>query len=115
MSLPADHWQRALSLMDTAVTLRPDAREAWLAQMAADEPELAPLLRKLLSAHQRVETHDVLATLPPMRTAAVASNVNTGSIGAHIGPNVDIAELLTGPEYVIKRRQAIAAFGILCD
>ena len=79
--------------MDTAVTLRPDAREAWLAQMAADEPELAPLLRKLLSAHQRVETHDVLATLPPMRTAAVASNVNTGSIGAHIGP-FELIELL---------------------
>ena len=46
--------------------------------------------------------------------AAHASNL-TNWIGEHIGPNVEIAELLTGPEYVIKRRQAITAFGIHCD
>ncbi len=91
MSLPAEHWQRALSLMDTAVTLRPAAREAWLTQMAAEEPELAPLLRKLMSAHRRVETNDVLATLPPMDRAP--QHQTTGAIGAQVGPFV-LIELL---------------------
>ena len=91
MSLPADHWQRALALMDTAVTLRPEQRDAWLEEMAAAEPQVAPLLRKLLSAHQRVETNDILATLPrPDRKSQHQSN---GEIGAQIGP-FELIELL---------------------
>ena len=91
MSLPADHWQRALALMDTAVTLRPEQRDAWLEEMAVADPQVAPLLRKLLSAHQRVETNDILATLPrPDRQPQQQSN---GEIGAHIGP-FELIELL---------------------
>jgi eukaryotic-like serine/threonine-protein kinase len=87
MTIPSDHWQRALSLMDTAVTLRPDERDAWLARMAADEPLVAPLLRKLLSARQRVETNDILATLPRLLQTGDGGTTSTaGSIGAHIGP-----------------------------
>ncbi len=91
MPLPADHWQRALALMDTAVTLRPEQRDAWLDEIAASEPQVAPLLRKLLSAHQRVETNDILATLPrPDRQTQHQSN---GEIGARIGP-FELIELL---------------------
>ena len=91
MSLPADHWQRALALMDTAVTLRPEQRDAWLDEIAAAEPQVAPLLRKLLSAHQRVETNDIFATLPrPDRQSQHQSN---GEIGAQIGP-FELIELL---------------------
>ncbi len=91
MPLPADHWQRALALMDTAVTLRPEQRDAWLDEIAAAEPQVAPLLRKLLSAHQRVETNDILATLPrPDRQTQHPSN---GEIGAQIGP-FELIELL---------------------
>ncbi len=87
----ADHWQRALALMDTAVTLLPEQRDAWLDDIAAAEPQVAPLLRKLLSAHQRVETNDILATLPrPDRKAQHQSN---GEVGAHIGP-FELIELL---------------------
>ena len=84
MSIPSDHWQRALSLMDTAVTLRPDERDAWLARITDDAPEIAPLLRKLLSAHRRVETNDILATLP--RLDRQTQQQSNGEIGAHIGP-----------------------------
>ncbi len=91
MTLPSDHWQRALALMDTAVTLRPEQGDAWLDEIAAAEPRVAPLLRKLLSAHHRVETNDMLATLPrPDREARHQSN---GEIGAQIGP-FELIELL---------------------
>ncbi len=91
MPLPADHWQRALALMDTAVTLRPEQRDAWLDEIAAAEPQVAPLLRKLLSAHRRVETNDMLATLPrPDRQPQQQSN---GEVGAQIGP-FELIELL---------------------
>ena len=77
--------------MDTAVTLRPEQRGAWLEEMAAAEPQVAPLLRKLLSAHQRVETNDILSTLPrPDRQPPQQSN---GEIGAQIGP-FQLIELL---------------------
>lgn len=91
MPLPSDHWQRALALMDTAVTLRPDERDAWLASMAAAEPQVAPLLLKLLSAHRRVETNDILATLPRQHRAQ--TDATTGHTGAHIGP-FELTELL---------------------
>ena len=84
MPLPSDHWQRALALMDTAVTLRPEQRDAWLDEMAAAEPQVATLLRKLLGAHQRVETNDLLATLP--RSDRRAQHRSSGEIGAMIGP-----------------------------
>ena len=84
MPLPSDHWQRALALMDTAVTLRREQRDAWLDEMAAAEPQVATLLRKLLSAHQRVETNDLLATLP--RTDRRPQHRSSGEIGAMIGP-----------------------------
>ncbi len=89
--LPSDHWQRALALMDTAVTLRPEQRDAWLEEMAVAEPLVAPLLRKLLSAHQRVETNDILATLP--RPDHHAQHQSNGEIGAQIGP-FQLIELL---------------------
>ncbi len=91
MPLTSDHWQRALALMDTAVTLRPDERDAWLESMAAAEPQVAPLLRKLLSAHQRVETNDILATLPRQHRAQ--TEATTGQTGARIGP-FELVELL---------------------
>lgn len=91
MPLPSDHWQRALALMDTAVTLRPDERDLWLARMTAEEPLVAPLLQKLLSAHRRVETNDILATLPRQHRAQTKQT--TGQTGAHIGP-FELTDLL---------------------
>ena len=77
--------------MDTAVTLRPEQRDAWLDEIAAAEPRVAPLLRKLLSAHRRVETNDMLATLP--RPDRQPQHQPNGEIGAQIGP-FELIELL---------------------
>ena len=80
---PSD-WPRALTLLDEALALRPEARADWLERTAAREPSVSPLLRKLLSAHLRVETHDILATLP--RSVRSTTSVETGQAGLRIGP-----------------------------
>jgi eukaryotic-like serine/threonine-protein kinase len=81
--LPQD-WSRALTLLDQALDLQVAQREAWLAQMAADEPNVMPLLQKLLQAHGRVETHALLATLPKVKRAAQMTD--GGAAGMLVGP-----------------------------
>ena len=84
MSSATPDWQRALSLFDDALALPPDQREAWLDDTAAREPGVSPLLRKLLGAHRRVETNDVLATLP--RQTDSLRGEPAGTCGQLIGP-----------------------------
>lgn len=86
MSLQFEHWQRALTLMDTAVNLSTTERDEWLARTCAEEPAVAPLLKKLLSARQRVETKDLLATLPRLQRRPPTKN--TGVAGLQVGPFV---------------------------
>ena len=84
MLKPPPDWPRALTLLDEALALRPEARADWLERTAAREPSVSPLLRKLLSAHRRVETHAILATLP--RSLRNTMSVETGQTGLLIGP-----------------------------
>ena len=77
-------WPRALTLLDEVLALRPEARADWLESTAAREPSVSPLLRKLLSAHRRVETHAILATLP--RSLRNKTSTDTGQTGLLIGP-----------------------------
>ena len=84
MSSATPDWQRALSLFDEALALPPDQREAWLDDTAAREPGVSPLLRKLLGAHRRVETNDVLATLP--RQPDSLRGEPAGTCGQLMGP-----------------------------
>jgi eukaryotic-like serine/threonine-protein kinase len=86
MSLQFEQWQRALALMDTAVNLSTAERETWLTRTCAEEPAVAPLLKKLLSAHQRVETKDLLATLPRLQRRPPTKT--TGTAGLQVGPFV---------------------------
>ena len=84
MLKPPPDWPRALTLLDEALALHPEARADWLERTAAREPSVSPLLRKLLSAHRRVETHAILATLP--LSLRNKMSVETGQIGLLIGP-----------------------------
>jgi len=78
------NWPRALVLMDLALSLPAEQRETWLADTARQEPDLAPLLRKLLAAHARVETHEILATLPKVQRDLRAAD--SGAAGLRVGP-----------------------------
>jgi eukaryotic-like serine/threonine-protein kinase len=84
MTSPPQDWPRALLLLGEALSLPPAQRETWLAQMAADEPGVMPLLKKLLDAHGRVETHAVLATLPKLQRAVPVAD--SGATGMRVGP-----------------------------
>jgi serine/threonine protein kinase/tetratricopeptide (TPR) repeat protein len=84
MTSPPPDWPRALALLDLALALPLARRETWLAQTAASDPLVAPLLRKLLLAHGRVETHEILATLPKLQRTKRTSDA--GTAGLRVGP-----------------------------
>ena len=84
MALLTPDWQRAIALLDAGLALPADAREGWLDQMAAQEPGALPLLRKLLAAHGRVQTHELLATLPKLLRDP--QTADSGSAGMQVGP-----------------------------
>jgi eukaryotic-like serine/threonine-protein kinase len=84
MTSPQADWPRALALLDAALALPPIEREPWLAQTAARDPSVLPLLRKLLLAHGRVETHEILATLPKLQRAKRMADA--GTVGLRVGP-----------------------------
>ncbi len=79
-----DDWPQALALLDEALALSPAQREPWLARTAARQPGAMPLLRKLLSAHGRVESRDILATLPRLQRDGRAAQA--GAAGLQVGP-----------------------------
>jgi eukaryotic-like serine/threonine-protein kinase len=84
MTSPPQDWPRALLLLDEALSVPPAQRDTWLTQMATDEPDVMPLLKKLLDAHGRVESHALLATLPKLeRAVPLADN---GAAGMRVGP-----------------------------
>ena len=77
MDVSATTWQTLSSLLDEALDMQPMMRAAWLEQIAATRPELAPTLRKLLSAHATEETADLLARPPALPSLAATSDTDT--------------------------------------
>ncbi len=57
-------------------------------------PEVSPLLKRLLSAHQRIETKDIFETLP--LSARAAAPEPSGHVGQRIGPYELIESLGAG-------------------
>jgi eukaryotic-like serine/threonine-protein kinase len=87
-------WARALFLLDTATSLNATERAAFLREAQAREPSVAVLLGKLLHAHDRVETQDILATLPSLAPQPVAAAPDlTGQL---VGPFLLIEPLGRG-------------------
>ena len=88
MTAQVSDWPRALALLDEALALTVAEREPWLVRTAADMPLVMPLLRKLLAAHDRVEVHGLLATLPKLQsdTAHLAPYDDAGAPGQRVGP-----------------------------
>ena len=85
MEISAPTWTSLSKLLDEAFDLDPAARTAWLRQQTESQPELAPLLRRLLAAHASSETADVLARLP---TLGLPTEVPTRHAGLDAGDRV---------------------------
>ena len=87
MPTPPSDWPRALALLDEALALPEPQRQAWLDRTAASEPQVLPLLRKLLQAHDRVQANELLATLPKLPLQPVADRPPAaGQQGQRVGP-----------------------------
>jgi eukaryotic-like serine/threonine-protein kinase len=88
LSIPREQWARASSLLDEALALPSDARAGWLAELAAQDPEMASLLRRLLAAHERSRDADAILWGPPSRLLARALGTPGAMLesGAMVGP-----------------------------
>ncbi len=72
-SINPDLWLKLERLLDSALELSGESREAWLAQLRIDEPDVAAPLAELLSADARAEERGFLEQRP------------TGLAGTQIG------------------------------
>lgn len=50
MDVSAATWNTLSKLLDAALDLEPGARAAWIEDLSVTQPDLAPVLRKLLAA-----------------------------------------------------------------
>jgi WD40 repeat protein/serine/threonine protein kinase len=75
---------RLLALLDESLDLGPAEQETWLARLESTEPELAPLLRKLLTAQDRMAAQGFLETLSPLSEPSPAAEPEL--IGKQLGP-----------------------------
>ena len=85
MNISPANWGTVSSLLDQALDLDADARESGSTDLSTRQPDLAPSIRKLLTAHARRETADVLAGLPVLPQLR-APNLTALAPGAHVGP-----------------------------
>ena len=87
MDVSPTTWSALSRLLDEALELDADARARWINGLGATQPELAPILRKLLAAHENCESGDVLQQLPPLDVDAVSPIDASGlAAGSRVGP-----------------------------
>jgi serine/threonine-protein kinase len=96
MDVSAATWNTLSKLLDEALDLEPGARAAWIDCLGATQPELAPVLRKLLAAHAGSETADILQRLPALEARVVAADASGLGAGSRVGPYRVIRELGSG-------------------
>ena len=77
-------WGVAVPLLDTALTLPPGQLEVWLRELDVKQPGAAPLLRRLLAAHRKIETNAIWETLP--RAQGASTERALAELPKRIGP-----------------------------
>ena len=94
-----DQWREIFALLDTALDLPEDQREAWLDTLDGDRSTLKPALRDLLASRAGLETDDFLHRLPQFTRLDPAEAAPTGKApeaGDRIGPYLLVRELGRG-------------------
>jgi serine/threonine-protein kinase len=84
MNLAESEWQRLSELLDTALSLPPEARSSWLVGVNAEPESLKALLSNLLAREDLGETGDFLSTLPKLAPGVMQGA--DGWAGLIIGP-----------------------------
>jgi eukaryotic-like serine/threonine-protein kinase len=84
MNISPDLWQQINPLLTDALDMEEGARAAWLQSLDQTHPQLSPLLRKMLAAHDRAERWMELETVPKLAPRPPASSAF--SAGTAIGP-----------------------------
>ncbi len=81
----APRWPALSELLDEALALPVEARDAWLAALDGDRASHRDLLRTLLDTQARVETEDFLGVLPHLPESGRAPTDGL-STGQRVGP-----------------------------
>jgi serine/threonine protein kinase len=84
MKISPELWRQIDPLLTDALEIEDGARQAWLDNVEQTHPQLTPLLRKMLAAHDRAERSQELETVSGLAPAAPAANAFAA--GARIGP-----------------------------
>ena len=84
MNISRDLWQQIDPLLTDALDMEDSARAAWLQRLDQTHPQLTPMLRKMLAAHDRAERSRELETVPRLAPAPPLSSAF--AVGARIGP-----------------------------
>ena len=87
-ALPPEQWAATSRLLDEALALDAGARATWLAALGEREPALAPLIARLLAAHELPSRIDPLSAGVPARLLAQALGGPGAALepGAMVGP-----------------------------
>ncbi len=84
MNISPELWQQIDPLLTDALDMEDGARAAWLRSLDQTHPQLSPLLRKMLAAHDRAERSHELETVSSHASASPLSSAFFA--GQRIGP-----------------------------
>ena len=82
---PAD-LSRLSTLLDEAIDLDAEGREAWLARLEGADTQFLPTLRKLLAERASISTNDLIERGPSFTVAADAPSASHFAAGERVGP-----------------------------
>ena len=84
MKVSRELWLQVEPMLSEALDLATGERDSWLAGVDADKPHIAPMLRRLLTAHERAQRSGELETVS--RVLAPASWTSAHAAGERVGP-----------------------------
>ncbi|MBL0122645.1 MAG: serine/threonine protein kinase [Betaproteobacteria bacterium] len=84
MNISPELWRQIDPLLTDALDMDDVARAAWLQNLDQTHPQLSPLVRKMLAAHDRAERSQELETVPRLASSPPTSSAFTA--GQRVGP-----------------------------